>query len=122
MADRVTSAFSKSSVFFCPYVHAKTAFSKSSTLKSVFVVFIDRFRRMRVDGSRIHKEKYAFSNQNRYVWTGLRLLCAFFLATDRVKSSVLHYVSTFPVMAMIIHSKCLSLITVFVTRAIVDQM
>ena len=75
-----------------------------------------------MDGSRIRKEKYAFSNQNRYVWTGLRLLCAFFLATDRVKSSVLHYVSTFPVMAMIIHSKCLSLITVFVTRAIVDQM
>ena len=37
---------------------------------------------------------------------------------NRVKSRVLHYVSTFPVMAIIIHSKCLSLITVFVTRAI----
>ena len=41
-----------------------------------------------------------------------------FPCENRVKSSVLHYVSTVPVMAMIIHSKCLSLITVFVTRAI----
>ena len=37
-----------------------------------------------MDGSRIRKEKYVFSNQNRYVWAGLRLLCAFFLATDKV--------------------------------------
>ena len=39
------------------------AFSKSS-------VFIDRFHRIRVDGSRIRKEKVAFSNQNGYLWTG----------------------------------------------------
>ena len=37
---------------------------------------------------------------------------------NRVKSRVLHYVSTVPVMAITIHSKCLSLIKVFVTRAI----
>ena len=53
----MTSAFSKSSVFVCPHVHAKTSFSKSS-------VFIDRFHRIRVDGSRICKEKVAFSNEN----------------------------------------------------------
>ena len=41
-------------VFVCPHVHAKTAFSKSS-------VFIDRFHRIRVDGSLIRKEKVAFS-------------------------------------------------------------
>ena len=34
-----------------------------------------------------------------------------FPCENRVKSSVLHYVSTVPVMAIIIHSKCLSLIT-----------
>ena len=43
-------------------VHAKTAFSKSS-------VFIDRFHWIRVYGSRIRKEKVAFSNGNGYVWT-----------------------------------------------------
>ena len=53
-------------VFVCPHVHAKTAFSKSS-------VFIDRFHRIRVDGSRIRKEKVAFSNENGYVWTGPKL-------------------------------------------------
>ena len=40
-----------------------SAFSKSS-------VVIDRFHRIRVDGSRIRKEKIAFSNQNGYLWTG----------------------------------------------------
>ena len=33
-------------------------------------VFIDRFHRTRVYGSRIRKEKVAFSNGNGYVWTG----------------------------------------------------
>ena len=42
-------------------VHAKTAFSRSS-------VFIDRFHRIRVDGSRIRKEKVAFSNEKGYVF------------------------------------------------------
>ena len=37
------------------------AFSKSS-------VFVDRFHRIRLDGSRICK--VAFSNENGYVWTG----------------------------------------------------
>ena len=32
----MSSAFSKSSVFVCKHIHAKTAFSKSSTLESVF--------------------------------------------------------------------------------------
>ena len=41
-----------------------------------------------------------------------------FPCKNRVKSSVLHYVSTVPVMAITIHSKGLSLITVFVTLAI----
>ena len=40
-----------------------SAFSKSS-------VVIDRFHRIRVDRSRIRKEKVAFSNQNGYLWTG----------------------------------------------------
>ena len=48
-------------VFVCPHVHAKTAFSRSS-------VFIDRFHRIRVDGSRIRKEKVAFSNEKGYVF------------------------------------------------------
>ena len=39
-----------------------SAFSKSS-------VVIDRFHRIRVDRSRIRKEKVAFSNQNGYLWT-----------------------------------------------------
>ena len=42
----MSSAFSKSSVFVCPHVQAKTAFSKSSTLESVFEKF--RFHRIRV--------------------------------------------------------------------------
>ena len=32
----MTSAFSKSSVFVCPHEHAKTTFSKISTVDSVF--------------------------------------------------------------------------------------
>ena len=62
----MTSAFSKSYVFVCPHVHKETAFSKRSTLESVFEssVFIDRIHRIRVDGSRVRKEKVAFSNQN----------------------------------------------------------
>ena len=55
--------------FVRPHVHAKTAFSKSSTLETSSV-FIDRFHRIRVDGSRIRKEKVAFSNQNGFAWTG----------------------------------------------------
>ena len=58
----MTSAFSEGSVFVCRHVHAKTAFSKSC-------VFIDLFHRIRVYGSRIRKEKVAFSNGNGYVWT-----------------------------------------------------
>ena len=50
-------------VFVCPHVHAKTAFSKSS-------VFIDRFHRVRVDGSRIRKEKVAFSGTAQGVGLG----------------------------------------------------
>ena len=50
-------------VFVRPHVHVKTAFSKSS-------VFIDRFHHIRVDGSRIRKEKLALSTQKGYVWTG----------------------------------------------------
>ena len=41
------------------------AFPKSS-------VFIDLFHRIRVDGSRIRKEKVAFSNEQGYVWTGTK--------------------------------------------------
>ena len=68
----MTLAFSKSSVFVCPHEHAKTAFSKRPLWRafSKSSVFIDRFHRIRVDGSRIRKEKVAFSNQNGYVWTG----------------------------------------------------
>ena len=40
-----------------------SAFSKSS-------VVIDRFHRIRVDGSCIRKEKIAFSNKKGYLWTG----------------------------------------------------
>ena len=37
--DSVSSAFSKSSVFLFPHVHAKTVFLKSSTVESVFEKF-----------------------------------------------------------------------------------
>ena len=69
----MTSAFSKSSVFVCPDAHAKTSFSNSSTLESVFekFVFVDRFHRIRADGSRIRKEKVAFSNENGYGYGAL---------------------------------------------------
>ena len=43
------------------------AFSKSS-------VFIDRFHRIRLDGSRIRKENVSFSSENAYVWTGCGLI------------------------------------------------
>ena len=45
-------------VFVRPHVHVKTAFSKSS-------VFIDRFHQIRVDGSRIRKEKTCVFNSKR---------------------------------------------------------
>ena len=59
----ITSSYSRTYVFVRPLVHVKTAFSKRS-------VFIDRFHQIRVDGSRIRKEKVAFSTQNGYVWRG----------------------------------------------------
>ena len=62
-------------VFVCPHVHAKTAFSKSS-------VFIDRFHRIRVDGSRIRKEKVAFSGTVQGVGPGGALAPPTFLAVD----------------------------------------
>ena len=62
--------FTVSSVFVYPHVHVKTAFSESSTLESVFKKL--RFHwSFLSDTCRIHKEKFAFSNENGYVWTGL---------------------------------------------------
>ena len=56
----------------------KQRFQESSILESVLekFVFIDRFHRIGVDGSRIRNEKVAFWNENGYVWTGLSPLIA----------------------------------------------
>ena len=77
----MTSALSKSSVLVCSHVRAKTAFSRSS-------VFIDRFQQIRVDGSRIRKEKVAFSNENGYVWTGPQSV---FLVRDKQMRFIVQY-------------------------------
>ena len=66
------SAFSKSSVFTRPHDNMKTAFSKRSTLESVFekVRFGDRKHRLRVNANPKRIKKEAFSKISGYVWTG----------------------------------------------------
>ena len=68
----MSSAFSKSSVFFCPHVHAKNSVFEKFHAGERFqkVPFSLIFPRIRVDGSRIRKEKVVFSNGNGNVWTG----------------------------------------------------
>ena len=66
----MSSAFSKSSVFVCPHVHAINSVFQKVLLWRAFSkgsVFIDRYHGIRVDGSCIRKEEYAFSNENGYV-------------------------------------------------------
>ena len=57
------------------------AFAKSS-------VFIDRFHRIRVDGSRIRKEKVAFSNENGKVHVDRALVQLLFPALHAPYKSV----------------------------------
>ena len=71
-----TSSDSKISGFTRPHVIGFVADLFFSTLESGFSFFwINRcrIRRMRVDGSRIRKEKVADSKISRYVWTGSKL-------------------------------------------------
>ena len=79
----MSSTFSRSSVFVCPRVHAKKAFSKVQLWRafSKSSVLIDRFHRIHVDVSRIRKAKVAFSNENGFVWTGLS--SPFYRETER---------------------------------------
>ena len=63
----MTSSFFEKFRFHRPDVNMKTAFSKTSTLESVFG---HRFHRIRVDGRSIRKEKFTFSKENGYLWTG----------------------------------------------------
>ena len=68
-------SFSKTSVFACPHVNTKTAFSKKSTLESVFenLRFRCRKRRLRVDARPKWRKKPPFSKISVYVWTGIKL-------------------------------------------------
>ena len=74
--EKLTTSFSKSCVFICPHDYGCTAFSKISTLESVFekLRFRRRFHRFRVGDSPIRNKKGAFSNENAIVWTIPRYL------------------------------------------------
>ena len=71
-ANFVTSSYQKISGFDRPHVSEMLSDSKISTLESGFKNFriCLRIRRMRVDDSRIRKEKVADSKISGYVWTG----------------------------------------------------
>ena len=68
----MTSSYQKISGFDRPHVSEMLSDSKISTLESGFKNFriCLRIRRMRVDNSRIPKEKVADSKISGYVWTG----------------------------------------------------
>ena len=68
----MTSSYQKISGFDRPHVSEMLSDSKISTLESGFKNFriCLRIRRMRVDDSRIRKEKVADSKISGYVWTG----------------------------------------------------
>ena len=68
----MTSSYQKISGFDRPHVSEMLSDSKISTLESGFKNFriCLRIRRMRVDDSRIQKEKVADSKISGYVWTG----------------------------------------------------
>ena len=71
-ANFVTSSYQKISGFDRPPVSKMLSDSNISTLESGFKSFriCLRIRRMRVDDSRIQKEKVADSKISGYVWTG----------------------------------------------------
>ena len=68
----MTSSYQKISGFDRPHVSEMLSDSKISTLESGFKNFriCLRIRRMRVDDSRIRKEKVSDSKISGYVWTG----------------------------------------------------
>ena len=68
-----TSSFSKRSGYMRQHVTRFVAFSKVSTLESVFKSLRLRcaFRRIRADESRIRNKMFADTNESGYVWTGL---------------------------------------------------
>ena len=70
-----TSSDLKISGFTRPHVIGFIADLFFSTLESGFIFFRIRcrIRRMRVDGSRIRKEKVADSNISGYVWMGPKI-------------------------------------------------
>ena len=70
----MTSSYQKISGFDRPHVSEMLSDSKIFTLESGFKNFriCLRIRRMRVDDSRIRKEKVADSKISGYVWTGLK--------------------------------------------------
>ena len=70
-----TSSDKKISVFTRPHVNGFVVDIFFSTLESVFIFLRIRCRihRIRVDGSRIRKEKVADSKISVYVWTGPKI-------------------------------------------------
>ena len=72
----MTSSYQKISGFDRPHVSEMLSDSKISTLESGFKNFriCLRIRRMRVDDSRIRKEKVSDSKISGYVWTGPKVI------------------------------------------------
>ena len=72
----MTSSYQKTSGFAGPHVSEMLSDSKISTLESGFKNFriCLRIRRMRVDDSRVRKEKVADSKISGYVWTGPKVV------------------------------------------------
>ena len=62
--------------FHCPHANTKIEFHSGELFRRKVVFFGQRFHRIRMDGRPIRKEKVAFSNENRYVWTGPECFCA----------------------------------------------
>ena len=69
----VTSPFTKVCVYDRPHGDVKTAFSKVSTLESVFECMRLK-RRLRVDARCKRIRMYAFTDVKVYVWTGPEIL------------------------------------------------
>ena len=78
----MTTSYQKISGFDRPHVSEMLSDSKISTLECGFKNFRIRLRirRMRVDDSRIRKEKVADSKISGYVWTGPKAELTAFLA------------------------------------------
>ena len=98
----MTSSYQKISGFDRPHVSEMLSDSKISTLESGFKNFriCLRIRRMRVDDSRIRKEKVADSKISGCVWTGPKCIDRFHCHAIKKINKKLHSAKSYEIVKL----------------------